>query len=222
MKKSKVFLTVLLLVASINSNALPVFTEGVGVSASLGETVLQDSEDGNLYYFFPNSFNLAKNEEDKVLFTYFEKSNFRSTDAYAIMQYAASISKVVQQKIIEIQKTNPKAKFTLVPAVNVAVDPTKELSPYLIKSSCQTGSGIIDSLISCKWDIRSELRKEFRKVIRGGDQVQVMFVSYSFLAMRLNKEQVQVNQRVVMYTGSVLNDSNFYDSNGNHIVDSVK
>ena len=205
-----------ILVLGDSAFAVPNLNVGTGTPLELLSTIVPDTDNSHLYYFFPRRFTLLE-EKGRKSFTYFEKSGVFSTSAYATMIFSPQLGEETLQKIADVRKVDTAAVFSPIPVTASTIYAGGELAPFLKQISCQPTGGTLESDIGCTWKLDSGRRKAFQKLVRAGQQIQLMFVAYEFSALAGDKIE-RLKHAVAMYIDGLETGPYFFDSNGKPIV----
>jgi len=214
--KYLIFLTMFYVSATM---AAPRVDIAVGTGTPIIQTILPDSKDPNLYYFFPVSYKVSKHE-GKIQFSYHETSNFWGVNgAYATMTVSAYFDKEsLDLKVQEIKRQNPKATFTPVALLNSNITQLNtKLSPLINQVVCQPYGNFLGQDVGCQIDVNVKNREVFQKVIRR-NIVNVLAYTYSFVA-EVNGQLVKLSHSLPILFSEVGYGDYFFDSHGNVIQD---
>jgi len=218
----KFFIALFGLFFSLTTLATPVMDTLVGTPTEYMVSVAPDDKDPNLYYFFPNHFGLAQNPTNNMkLFSYIEKcENFWcfSTPAYVNTIFEAGVSPQLTQKLAEIKKANPNAKFTPIPILSSSFFKTNVFNVLLSGVACQEQGNLLGQQLACVWKVDDSNRTTFRRAVRQNILVQVLSYGYSFIGM-VRGQAMTFNQAIPVYVSDLDKGNYFLDSNGRVIGD---
>lgn len=216
----KTLVGVLLLWAAVVS-AAPRLDTAAGSGEIIISTVVPDSQDPNLYYFFPRNYRISQHG-GKMQFTYYETKNLLGVSgAYAVMVMSATVDRVnLDAKIQEIKAQNPNAKFAPITVINSTISQMLTLpGPTLEEVKCQTSGNTLGQDVGCELVIKTRSREVFIKAIRR-NLSNVLSLTYSFAA-QVNGQVREVTHSLPIIFGDVGDGNYFFDGDGNPIPDEV-
>ncbi len=212
----KFLVGIFFLLGAVTSVAAPRLDTAAGTGEILFSTVVPDSQDANLYYFFPKNYRISR-FDGKLQFTYYEVKNA----AYAVIVMSATVDRSdLDAKILAIKTQNPNARFAPITVINSTISEMLTVpGPVLESVKCQTNGGTLGQDVGCELSVTSKGRATFIKTIRR-NLSNVLSLNYTFAAQVNGQAQIVAHSLPIIF-GDVGDGNYFFDNEGNPIPDEV-
>jgi hypothetical protein len=208
-------LSAIFLMTGTMAQAVPVIDTATGTTSGLLVTILPDSVDKNLYYFFPTNWGVATSvKSKKPAFSYIEYSTgwFSPPQATVTAAFAAEGAPDLDLKLKEILKDNALAKFTPIPILSARYVPHKNFAKWITNVDCFEKGNTIGQIIGCTWTATVDSGRTFYRVVKGTGIIQVLEYNYVFGAM-VNGKYTEISHSAGIYLDGLEN-GDFWDADG--------
>jgi hypothetical protein len=206
----------------VTANALPLLRESRADFQGEMSTIYPDHEDPNLFYFLPNSSQLAKNRDGKPIFQLatFGLSTPNNPDAFGTMNFIlkAGLDDALKNELAAFKKKHPNARLTVVPFAESYITtlgvkdqlPISYWDKVFLAIDYPPHAGVAETEVGVNTMLTGAGAKLYREIVRqGGEGAHIMNLCFKVMGatptmharIHMNYQQVYEYWRASARTG---------------------